>query len=182
MHGTSTPALPTPDAASPGFTRTAERAVHVICDNLSAHKAPVVHKWLLAHPRFQLHFTPTYSSWINQVERWFAELERRCLARGVFCSLDGLKTALEDWTKVWNDEARPFKWTKTANQSSTASAATATGSPNQDTRPQGRQKCVCSDMGRNGPAPHTPGHSHSSTAPHSPNRMAESGCLSHSRI
>jgi hypothetical protein len=55
-------------------------AVHVICDNLSAHKAPVVHKWLLAHPRFQLHFTPTYSSWINQVERWFAELERRCQA------------------------------------------------------------------------------------------------------
>ncbi|MDQ0808356.1 transposase [Streptomyces sp. B3I7] len=91
-------------------------AVHVICDNLSAHKAPVVHKWLLTHPRFQLHFTPTYSSWINQVERWFAELERRCLERGVFCSLDDLKTALEDWTKVWNDEARPFQWTKTADQ------------------------------------------------------------------
>ncbi|WP_405527963.1 IS630 family transposase [Streptomyces avidinii] len=91
-------------------------AVHVICDNLSAHKAPVVHKWLLAHPRFQLHFTPTYSSWINQVERWFAELERRCLERGVFCSLDDLKAALENWIKVWNDEARPFKWTKTADQ------------------------------------------------------------------
>jgi transposase len=91
-------------------------AVHVICDNLSAHKAPVVHKWLLAHPRFQLHFTPTYSSWINQVERWFAELERRCLERGVFCSLDDLKTALEDWIKFWNQNARPFKWTKTADQ------------------------------------------------------------------
>lgn len=50
--------------------------VHVICDNLSAHKAPAVHEWLLAHPRFHLHFTPTYSSWINQVERWFAELQR----------------------------------------------------------------------------------------------------------
>lgn len=70
-------------------------AVHVICDNLSAHKAPVVHRWLVNHPRFHLHFTPTYSSWINQVERWFAELERRCLERGVFCSLDELKTALE---------------------------------------------------------------------------------------
>ncbi|MEU9173027.1 transposase [Streptomyces sp. NPDC048420] len=81
-----------------------------------AHKAPVVHKWLLAHPRFRMHFTPTYSSWINQVERWFAELERRCLERGVFCSLDSLKAALEDWIKVWNDEARPFKWTKTADQ------------------------------------------------------------------
>jgi len=58
--------------------------VHVICDNLSAHKAPAVHRWLLAHPRFVLHFTPTYSSWINQVERWLAELQRRCLERGVF--------------------------------------------------------------------------------------------------
>jgi len=91
-------------------------AVHVICDNLSAHKAPAVHTWLLAHPRFTLHFTPTYSSWINQVERWFAELQRRCLERGVFCSLDDLKTALDDWIKVWNEAALPFKWTKTADQ------------------------------------------------------------------
>jgi transposase len=91
-------------------------AIHVICDNLSAHKSPVVHKWLLAHPRVQLHFTPTYSSWISQVERWFAELQRRCLNRGVFCSLDELTTALEDWIKIWNADARPFKWTKTADQ------------------------------------------------------------------
>jgi transposase len=90
--------------------------VHVICDNLSAHKAPVVHRWLVAHPRFHLHFTPTYSSWISQVERWFAELQRRCLDRGVFCSLDELATALEDWIKIWNEHARPFKWTKTADQ------------------------------------------------------------------
>ncbi|MFG3225376.1 IS630 family transposase [Kitasatospora sp. NPDC048194] len=91
-------------------------AVHVICDNLSAHKAPVVHRWLLAHPRFQLHFTPTYSSSINQVERWFAELERRCLERGVHCSLDDLKASLENWIKVWNESAKPFTWTKTADQ------------------------------------------------------------------
>ena len=57
--------------------------VHVICDNLSAHKAPVVHKWLLAHPRFQLHFTPTYSSWINQVERWFGLLTDKLIRRGL---------------------------------------------------------------------------------------------------
>jgi transposase len=91
-------------------------AVHLICDNLSAHKAPVVQKWLLAHPRVQLHFTPTYSSWISQVERWFAELQRRCLDRGVFCSLDELTTALEDWIKLWNEHAQPFKWTRTADQ------------------------------------------------------------------
>jgi len=90
--------------------------VHVICDNLSAHKAPVVQKQLLAHPRVQLHFTPTYSSWISQVERWFAELQRRCLDRGVFCSLDELTTALEEWIELWNATARPFKWTKTADQ------------------------------------------------------------------
>jgi len=91
-------------------------AVHVICDNLSAHKAPAVQRWLLAHPRFVLHFTPTYSSWINQVERWLAELQRRCLQRGVFCSLDELTTALEEWIKLWNENARPFKWTKTPDQ------------------------------------------------------------------
>jgi transposase len=90
--------------------------VHVICDNLSAHKAPVVQKWLLAHPRVQLHFTPAYSSWISQVERWFAELQRRCLDRGVFCSLDEGTTALEEWIELWNATARPFKWTKTADQ------------------------------------------------------------------
>jgi transposase len=91
-------------------------AVHVICDNLSTHKAPVIQRWLLAHPRFTLHFTPTYSSWINQVERWLAELQRRCLERGVFCSLEDLTTTLEQWIKLWNESARPFKWTKTADQ------------------------------------------------------------------
>jgi transposase len=90
--------------------------VHVICDNLSAHKAPAVHRWLLAHPRFVLHFTPAYSSWINQVERWFAELQRRCLERGVFCSLEDLTAALQEWIKLWNDSARPFKWTKTPDE------------------------------------------------------------------
>jgi transposase len=90
--------------------------VHVICDNLSTHKAPVVHRWLLAHPRFTLHFTPACSSWISQVERWLAELQRRCLQRGVFCSLDELTTALENWIKIWNSNARPFRWTKTADQ------------------------------------------------------------------
>ena len=59
---------------------------------------------------------PAYSSWISQVERWFAELQRRCLDRGVFCSLDDLTAALEDWIKIWNNSARPFKWTKTADQ------------------------------------------------------------------
>jgi transposase len=91
-------------------------AIHVICDNLAAHKAPAVQKWLLAHPRVRLHFTPTYSSWISQAGRWFGELQRRCLDRGMFCSLGELTTALENWIKTWNATARPFKWTKTADQ------------------------------------------------------------------
>ena len=91
-------------------------AVHVICDNLSTHKAPAVHRRLPAHPRFVLHVTPAYSSWINQVERWLAELQRRCLERGVFCSLDELTSTLEEWIKLWNESARPFRWTKTADQ------------------------------------------------------------------
>ncbi|WRZ97846.1 transposase [Streptomyces sp. NBC_00841] len=78
-------------------------------------------------PRFQLHFTPTHSSWTNQVERRFAELERRCLERGVFCSPDDLKAALEEWIKVWNDEARPSHGPRPP----TRSAATAHASPNQ---------------------------------------------------
>ena len=91
-------------------------AVHLICDNLSVHKAPAVKRRLLGHPRFALHFTPAYSSWLNQAERWFAGLQRRRLDRGVFCSIDELTSALEQWIKFWNDNARPFKWTKTADQ------------------------------------------------------------------
>jgi len=94
-------------------------AIHVICDNLSTHKAPVVQRWwllALAHPRVQLHFTLTYSSWISQAGRWFAELQRRCPDRGVFCSLDELTAALEGWINTWNATARPFRWTKAADQ------------------------------------------------------------------
>ena len=88
----------------------------MICGNLSAHKAPAVQKRLLAHPRVRLHFTPACSSWISQAGRWLAGLQRRCPDRGVFCSLDDLTTALENWIKIWNANARPFKWTKTADQ------------------------------------------------------------------
>jgi transposase len=91
-------------------------AVHLICDNLATHKAPVIHRWLLTHPRFHLHFTPTYSSWLNEVERWFAELQRRQRERGVFCSIEQLCQALERWITVWNTDPHPFIWTATAGQ------------------------------------------------------------------
>jgi transposase len=90
--------------------------IHVVLDNLSAHKAPPVAEWL-AHPkraRWHLHFTPTSSSWLNQVEGWFSLLTKRRLQRGVFTSVDSLTEAIETWAEHWNDDPHPFVWTKTA--------------------------------------------------------------------
>src|SRR5438270_112869 len=91
--------------------------VHVVLDNLAAHKAPPVAKWL-ADPRrarWHLHFTPTSSSWLNLVEGWFSLLTKRRLERGVFSSVDHLIEAIETWAEHWNDNPHPFVWTKTAD-------------------------------------------------------------------
>jgi transposase len=96
----------------------AELEIHVVLDNLSAHKAPPVTKWL-SHPkraRWHLHFTPTSSSWCNLVERWFGELTERRLRRGVFTSVPNLIEAIETWSEHWNDDPRPFIWHKTAEE------------------------------------------------------------------
>jgi len=90
--------------------------VHLIVDNVSTHKAPEIHRWLLRHPRFQLHFTPTYSSWINLVERWFAELTTRWLRRGTHRSTKELEASINDWIDRWNEDPRPFVWHKTADE------------------------------------------------------------------
>jgi transposase len=90
--------------------------VHVICDNSSTHKTPAIQRWLLRHPRFQLHFTPTYSSWLNLVERWFAELTSKWLRRGTHRSVAELEQAIQSWIEGWNQNPRPFMWTKTADQ------------------------------------------------------------------
>lgn len=90
--------------------------VHVILDNLSAHKAPAVKRWLLRHPRFVLHFTPTYSSWLNLVERFFALLTTEALARGSHTSIPQLRAAITEYIEVHNEEAKPFAWTKTADE------------------------------------------------------------------
>jgi transposase len=90
--------------------------VHLVMDNYATHKTKPIRDWLAKRPRWHVHFTPTGASWINQVERWFAEIQRRCLDHGVFCSLEELTTALQEWIKPWNDSARPFKWTKTPDQ------------------------------------------------------------------
>ena len=94
----------------------AELALHVICDNSSTHKTPAIQRWLLAHPRVRLHFTPTYSSWLNLVERWFAELTAKWLRRGSHRSVRELEQSIRHWVATWNDAPRPFAWTKTADE------------------------------------------------------------------
>jgi len=90
--------------------------VHLVLDNLSAHRAPVVHRWLLRHPRFHLHFTPTYASWLNLVERFFGLLTEKALRRGSHTSVPELRAAILAYVEAHNDKGKPFKWTKTADE------------------------------------------------------------------
>src|SRR3954468_12804897 len=94
----------------------AELDIHVVLDNSSTHKTPAIQKWLLAHPRFVLHFTSTSASWLNLVERWFAELTTKKLRRGTHRSVRDLNADIRAWIETWNDDPRPFIWTKTADQ------------------------------------------------------------------
>jgi transposase len=89
--------------------------VHVVLDNLSAHKAPAVHRWLLRHPRFTFHFTPTYASWLNLVERFFGLLTEKALKRGSHTSIPQLRDAILAYVDAHNENGKPFKWTKTAD-------------------------------------------------------------------
>ncbi|MFG3479342.1 IS630 family transposase [Streptomyces sp. NPDC047980] len=93
-----------------------ELDVHLILDNYVTHKVPAVKKWLAAHPRFHLHFTPTGSSWLNLVERWFAELTTKKLRRGVHRSVQALERDIRTWLADRNTNPRPFTWTKTADE------------------------------------------------------------------
>ena len=90
--------------------------VHLICDNYGTHKHPTVNKWLDAHPRFHMHFTPTYSSWINQVERFFAFVTADLLQRSDHRSVQALEADIRAWVRAWNQNPRPFIWTKSAQQ------------------------------------------------------------------
>jgi transposase len=90
--------------------------LHLICDNYATHKTPEVKRWLLRHPRFVLHFTPASASWLNLVERWFAELTNRKLRRCAHRSVTELEAGLRQWTNAWNKNPRPFAWTNSADQ------------------------------------------------------------------
>ncbi len=86
------------------------KEIHVICDNLSAHKTPRVEQFLADHPNVHLHYTPTYSSWLNQVELWFAKIERDVIARGIFTSVADLKRKLMRYIRKYNNAPKPVKW------------------------------------------------------------------------
>jgi transposase len=90
--------------------------VHLVCDNYGTHKSPAIRRWLEQHPRFHMHYTPTYASWINQVERWFAYLTDDLLRRSDHRSVQALERDIRNWVSSWNENPRPFIWTKTAEQ------------------------------------------------------------------
>jgi transposase len=90
--------------------------VHLVCDNYATHKTTEIQAWLARRPRFHVHFTPTGSSWVNQVERWFGYLTDQKLRRGVHKSVQALEADIRDWIDTWNDNPRPFTWTKTAEE------------------------------------------------------------------
>ena len=99
------------DAAVP-----ADLGVHLVLDNYATHKAPPIQRWLVKHPRFVLHFTPTSSSWLNLVERWFGELTTKKLQRSAHRSVADLEADIRAWIAAWNDHPRPYVWVKTADQ------------------------------------------------------------------
>ena len=94
----------------------ADLDVHLVCDNYATHNTPEIRAWLARRPRFHLHFTPTSSSWMNQVERWFGLLTDKLIRRGVHTSVQALENDIREWIATWNDNPRPFAWTKTADE------------------------------------------------------------------
>ena len=96
----------------------ADLDLHLVVDNYATHKTPAVKRWLKAHPRFHLHFTPTSASWLNMVERFFAEITRNRIRRGVFTSVADLKSAIMDYLDHHNADPKPFIWTKSAPRKS----------------------------------------------------------------
>ncbi len=92
----------------------ADLEAHLIVDNYAAHKHPKVRAWLAARPRFHIHFTPTYASWLNQVERWFALITQRQIRRASFVSAKDLISTINAFVEMYNTKAKPFVWTATA--------------------------------------------------------------------
>ena len=94
----------------------ADLDVHIIMDNYGTHKTAIIRNWFAKRPRFHAHYTPTYGSWINLVERWFAEITNKRIRRGVFRSVKELEAAIREYIDVHNEDPKPFIWTKTADE------------------------------------------------------------------
>jgi transposase len=94
----------------------ADLDVHLVVDNYATHKTAIIQKWFAKRPRFHVHFTPTYGSWINLVERWFAELTNKRIRRGVFRSVKDLESAIREFIEVHNEDPTPFVWTRSADE------------------------------------------------------------------
>jgi transposase len=90
--------------------------IHIVCDNYATHKTDMINNWLGRHPRFHVHFTPTGSSWVNQVERFFGLITDKLIRRGVHTSVAALEADIRQWIDTWNENPRPFTWTKTADE------------------------------------------------------------------
>jgi transposase len=103
------------------------RAIHVIADNLSTHKTQAVRTFLVEHPSVRIHFTPTYSSWLNQVELWFAKIERDLLARGIFTSVPDLARRIRTYIRHYNKDAKPIRWSYRNPAHRISSTSTYTG-------------------------------------------------------
>ena len=92
-------------------SQSGRREIHVICDNVSSHKTPLVQSFLAKHRRVHMHYTPTYSSWLNQVENWFSRIQRDVITRGVFTSIKDLDKKLMRYIRLYNKNPKPLKWT-----------------------------------------------------------------------
>jgi transposase len=94
----------------------ADLDVHIVLDNYGTHKTALIRKWFAKRPRFHLHFTPTYGSWINLIERWFAEITNKRIRRGIFRSVKELEAAIREYLDVHNEDPKPFVWTRTGDE------------------------------------------------------------------
>ncbi len=107
---------PATAASTANGTNSVLPDIHVVCDNYGTHKTPAIKTWLARHPRIHLLFTPTGSSWINQVERWFGFLTDQLIRRGVHKSVQSLEHDIREWVSTWNEDPKPFVWEKTAEE------------------------------------------------------------------
>ena len=90
--------------------------VHMVMDNYGTHKTAIIRNWFAKRPRFYVHFTPTYGSWLNLVEGWFAEITNKRIRRAIFRSVKELESAIREYIAVHNEDPKPFVWTRTADQ------------------------------------------------------------------